>query len=104
MSHVVDDRGGNGVNEVSDDAANQAAQVSVVRPRAESIALNFKTKMSTRKMISLAIQCEMVLLQANLANNPTKAMTHYDNVQRLSDTLHLLTNFEASLLAQLDVD
>jgi len=60
---------------------------------------------STKKLVAKAMAIEIRRTREALGTDIYTASVHYDNVKRLSDALHLLTNFEAKILAdQPDID
>jgi hypothetical protein len=54
---------------------------------------------STKKLFAKAMAIEIRRTSEALPTDVYTASVHYDNVKRLSDALHLLTNFEAKILA-----
>lgn len=61
--------------------------------------------MSAKNLIIKAMEIEIRRSREALRTDVLLASVHYDNVKTLSGTLHLLTNFEASILAdQPDID
>ena len=63
---------------------------------------NSQTKihnMSAKNLIANAMEIEIRRSREALLTDVWIASVHYDNVKTLSGTLHLLTNFEASILA-----
>jgi hypothetical protein len=61
--------------------------------------------MDGKNLIAKAMGIEISRTREALPTDVYTASIHYDNVKRLSDTLHLLTNFEAKILAdQTDID
>ena len=61
--------------------------------------------MNAKKLIAKAMEIEIRRTREALRTDVWLASIHYDNVKTLSETLHLLTNFEASILAdQPDID
>jgi hypothetical protein len=61
--------------------------------------------MNAKKLVAKAMEIEIRLTREALPTDVYTASVHYDNVKTLSGTLHLLTNFEAKILAdQPDID
>ncbi len=61
--------------------------------------------MDGKNLIAKAMEIEISRTRESLPTDVYTASVHYENVKRLSDTLHLLTNFEAKILAdQPDID
>ena len=61
--------------------------------------------MNSKKLLADAMETQIRLTREALRTDVWLASVHYDNVKTLSETLHLLTNFEASILAdQPDID
>jgi len=69
---------------------------------------NSQTKihnMSAKNLLAKAMEIEIRRSREALRTDVWLASVHYDNVKTLSGTLHLLTNFEAKILAdQPDID
>jgi len=61
--------------------------------------------MSAKNLLAKAMEIEIRRSREALRTDVWLASVHYDNVKTLSETLHLLTNFEARILAdQPDID
>ena len=61
--------------------------------------------MSAKNLIAKAMESEIRRSREALRTDVWLASVHYDNVKTLSETLHLLTNFESKLLFdQPDID
>ena len=61
--------------------------------------------MNAKKLLADAMETQIRLTREALRTDVWLASVHYDNVKTLSETLHLLTNFEARILAdQPDID
>lgn len=61
--------------------------------------------MSAKNIIAKAMEIEIGRTRSAMFKDGRIAMFHYTNVKTLSGTLHLLTNFEARILAdQPDID
>jgi hypothetical protein len=63
------------------------------------------TTMNAKKIIANAMELEIGRTRINLTRDAPAAMFHYENVKKLSEALHLLTNFESQLMSDLtDID
>jgi hypothetical protein len=61
--------------------------------------------MSAKNLIANAMEIEIRRTREALLTDVWLASVHYENVKTLSGTLHLLTDFEARILAdQPDID
>lgn len=88
--------------------AGAALKTCRVQVRVGVRASQFTNKihnMSAKNLIADAMEIEIRRTREALRTDVYIASVHYDNVKRLSGTLHLLTNFEARILAdQPDID
>jgi len=55
--------------------------------------------MNAKKLVTKAMEIEISRTRESLPTDIYTASVHYDNVKRLSGTLHLLANFEARIIS-----